>query len=187
VAGDTITDLLVSWRNGDRAAVHQLIPLVYEELRALAHRQLGGHGPQMLQTTALVHEVYLRLAGRSQLRVEDRRHFFAIAARAMRQLVVDHARRQAAGKRGGSQRMVPLDGAEIPVAGRAAEIVAIDAALDRLAAHDARLSQVVELRFFGGLSVEETADVLGSSPRTVKRDWRKARAFLYRELTEGGA
>ena len=186
MAGDTITDLLLCWRNGDAAAIGRLIPLVYDELRRLAHRQLGGHGRPMLQTTALVHEVYLKLADHSHLRVEDRRHFFAIAARAMRQLVVDHARRQAAGKRGGSQSIIPLDGDEIPVAERAVEIVAIDEALDRLAARDERLSQVVELRFFGGLSVEETADVMGSSPRTVKRDWRKARAFLYRELMQGG-
>jgi RNA polymerase sigma factor (TIGR02999 family) len=178
---EDITELLAAWRGGDRHAVDRLMPLVYDELRALARRQSAGGG-ETLRTTALVNEAYLKLARHSRLAVQDRHHFFAVAAKAMRQLVIDHARRRAAAKRGGPLRPVSLEEAEIPVAERAAEIVALGEALDRLAAIDEMLSRVIELRFFAGLSVEETADVLACSPTTVKREWRKARAFLYREL-----
>jgi RNA polymerase sigma factor (TIGR02999 family) len=186
VQNDDITGLLAAWRNGDRAALGKLVPLVYDELRSLARRQLAGQDRRLLQTTALVHDAYLKLAGHSRLDVQDRRHFFAIAARAMRQLVVDQARRETARKRGGRATDLPLDEGRLALGERAGEIVAMDDALDRLAVVDERLSRVVELRFFGGLSVEETAEVLDSSPRTVTRDWRKARAFLHGELEKGG-
>jgi RNA polymerase sigma factor (TIGR02999 family) len=179
----TITQLLAAWRDGDRDAVHQLMPLVYQELRALAHRRFRGARDGTLQTTALVHEAYLKLAKHSQLSIRDRHHFFALAAKAMRQLVVDSARRRMASKRGGQAPVVALGDLDIPVTTRAADIVALNDALERLAQLDQWLSRIVELRFFAGLSVEETADVLGCSPRTVKREWRKARALLHAELT----
>jgi RNA polymerase sigma factor (TIGR02999 family) len=183
MATEDVSQLLAAWRGGDHHAFERLLPLVYDELRDLAHRQSGGRG-ETLQTTALVHDAYLKLAKHSRLAVQDRHHFFALAARAMRQLVVDHARRHAAAKRGGPLRHVTLDEAEIPVAEQAGEIMALDEALEQLAAVDEPLSRLVELRFFAGLSVEETAHVLDCSPRTVKRNWRKARAFLYHELTK---
>ncbi len=181
-----VTELLAAWREGDRDAIRELMPLVYDDLRALARRQTAG-GSETLRTTALVHEAYMKLARHSHLAVQDRRHFFALAAKAMRQLVVDHARRRAAAKRGGAGGALSLDEAQIPLQARAAEIVALDEALDRLAALDESLSRVVELRFFAGLSVEETADVLGCSPRTVKREWRKARALLHADLARSGS
>ena len=184
---EAITQLLAAWRNGDSNAARSLVPLVYEELRLIARRQLGGNRTETLRTTALVHEAYLKLGRRSQLAVEDRHHFFAIAGKAMRQLIVDHARRRAAEKRGGQVPLVALEDADAPVAARAAEIVALNEALDRLTAVDPWLGRVVELRFFAGLSVEETADALDCSPRTIKRDWRKARAFLHRELAGNGS
>jgi RNA polymerase sigma factor (TIGR02999 family) len=182
-APTTITGLLAAWRDGDGQAVGRLMPLVYDELRALARRRLR-HGPdETLQTTVLVHEVYLKLAQHSQLQIHDRHHFFALAAKAMRQLTVDYARRSAADKRGGAVRFVRAEDVELPVVERTEQIVALDAALERLAQLDEPLARVVELRYFGGLSVEETAGVLGCSARTVKRDWRKARALLHAELT----
>jgi RNA polymerase sigma factor (TIGR02999 family) len=179
----TITRLLVSWREGDGEAANQLMPLVYGELRAIARRQFHGRDDATLQPTAIVHEAFLKLERHSRLVVQDRHHFFAIAARVMRQLVVDHARKRVANKRGGQLRMVTLDDVDVAAPTRAPEIVALDRALDRLARLDESLSRLVELRFFAGLSVEETADVLGCSSRTVKRDWRKARALIYAELT----
>ena len=176
-----VTELLAAWRAGDRGAAGRLMPLVYDELRRIARGRLAGQD-QTLQTTALVHEAYLKLAGHSRLDVLDRHHFFALAARAMRQLVVDHARRRTAQKRGGEVRMVALDDMQIPVDDRADEMLALDEALERLSALDETLGRIVELRFFAGLSVEETAQALDCSARTVKRDWRKARAFLYNEL-----
>jgi RNA polymerase sigma factor (TIGR02999 family) len=181
MAGEDIGALLAAWRNGDRNAIDELMPLVYNELRRLAHGRFA-RGGETLNTTALVHEAYLRFARHSRLEVQDRQHFFALAAKAMRHLVVDHARRRIAAKRGGPLHAVPLDETDIPIADQASEIVALDEALERLTAVDESLSRLVELRFFAGLSVEETADALECSPRTVKRDWRKARAFLYREL-----
>ena len=179
----TITRLLLSWREGDGEAAHQLMPLVYGELRAIARRQFRGRDDATLQPTAIVHEAFLKLEKHSRLVVEDRHHFFAIAAKVMRQLVVDHARKRVANKRGGQLRMVTLDDVDVAAPTRAPDIVALDRALDRLARLDESLSRLVELRFFAGLSVEETADVLGCSSRTVKRDWRKARALIYAELT----
>jgi RNA polymerase sigma factor (TIGR02999 family) len=179
-----ITGLLAAWRTGDRDAFAELLPLVYQQLRILARRRLAGQDRRLLQTTDLVHDTYLKLAAHSRMDVRDRRHFFAVAARAMRQLVVDHARRRNAQKRGGALSDLPLEEGYVALDERASEIVAMDDALDRLAAVDERLSRVVELRFFGGLSIDETAEVLESSPRTVKRDWRKARAFLHSELVK---
>ena len=179
----TITQLLAAWRDGAPDAAHQLMPLVYSELRAIAHRQFRGRRDGTLQSTAIVHEAYLKLARHSRLAVEDRHHFFALAAKVMRQLIVDYARKRVASKRGGQLAMVAVDDVDVPAATRAADIVAVDHALDRLAQLDESLSRLVELRFFAGLSVEETADVLRCSPRTVKRDWRKARALIQAELT----
>lgn len=186
MADDSVTALLAAWRAGDRNAADRLMPLVYDELRRLARNRLAGPD-QTLQTTALVHEAYLKLAGHSQLAVQDRHHFFALAAKAMRQLVVDHARRRAATKRGGDAPTIALDDLQVAVANRAEEMLALDEALERLAALDETLTRIVEMRFFAGLSVEETADALDCSPRTVKREWRKARAFLYHELASRGS
>lgn len=182
---DEITRLLQSARGGDRSALDRLLPLVYRELHELAHRRLGSHGRRdVLDTTVLVHEVYLKLHAQTSLLLDDRRHFFAVAAMAMRQIVIDHARRRAAGKRGGGLERVDLDHTQVPVEDRAAELLEMEDALRHLESLDPRLGQVVELRFFGGLSTEESAEVLGVTARTVKRDWRKARAFLYALLAE---
>jgi RNA polymerase sigma factor (TIGR02999 family) len=161
---------------------------VYQELHALAHRQLN-RGPRdgTLSTTTLVHEAYLKLGDHERLELHDRGHFFALAARAMRQIVLDGARRHAADKRGGGLRRIELEDGKIACEERATEILALDGALEKLEALDPRLAAVVELRFYGGLSVEEAAEALGSSPRTIKRDWQKARAFLFRELTPSGS
>jgi RNA polymerase sigma factor (TIGR02999 family) len=149
----------------------------------MAHRALGPSGRDaILNTTALVHEAFLRLPGQSGLSLQDRRHFFSVAAIAMRQIVIDHARRRTALKRGGGVRHVDLEDTELAVDDRAEELLALDGALSRLSQLDERLGRVVELRVFGGLSVEETAEVLDVDPRTVKRDWRKARAILYAAL-----
>ena len=180
---DDITRLLISLREGRRDAWSDLFPMVYEELRAIARSRMPASGERTLGTTALVHEAYLKLFDHTRLTVNDRKHFFALAARAMRQILIDHARRRGTAKRGGDLRRIDLDDATIAVDDRAGELLALDQALKRLAALDERMGQVVELRFFGGLSVEETAEVLGVDPRTVKRDWRKARAVLHQELS----
>ncbi len=187
-----ITELLTAARGGDQDAVDSLFAVVYEDLRAVAHRQLMPRQQgQTLNTTALVHETYLKLADRSRISPEDRQHFFATAARAMRQIIVDHARKAQASKRGGKQRRSLRTGWEnlladehLRVAELAAEILGVDRALSRLSSLDERLGKVVELRFFGGFSVEEVAELLQVSARTVKRDWQAARAFLYQELGE---
>ena len=185
MAADDITQLLIQLRDGRRTAQDSLLPLVYDQLRAMAHRRLWGGGPaQTLNTTELVHEAYLKLFDQTRLSVADRRHFFSVAAMAMRQIVVDHARRRRSLKRGGDFKRLELASGDLPVEDRAAEIVSLDEALRRLGELDERLARVVELRFFGGLSVEETAEVLEVNARTVKRDWRKARALLFRELSE---
>ncbi|GJM44888.1 MAG: extracytoplasmic sigma factor ECF [Gemmatimonadota bacterium] len=181
-SGNEVTRLLVALQGGDREAFGLLFPLVYDELRRIAHRQLLGSRPSTLQTTAVVHEAYLKLAGGQASAPRDRSHFFAVAAQAMRQILVDHARAHLTQKRGSGAQHVLLDERDLPVEERAAELVDLDAALVRLAVLDERAAKVVELRFFGGLPVEETAEVLDISPRTVKRDWREARAFLFREL-----
>ena len=178
-----ITRLLVSIGEGDRLALNQLFPIVYAELRARAHRQLARMRPgDTLQTTALVHEAYLKLVGTARPQWRDRMHFFAVASRAMRQISVDYARAQAAEKRGGDRPVIPLDEEQTPLVDRADDLVRLDQALAELESQSERPAKVVELRFFGGLSVEETASVMEISERTVKREWQKARAFLFDAL-----
>jgi RNA polymerase sigma factor (TIGR02999 family) len=173
-----ITEWLVRLSAGEAEARDHLLPAVYGELRAIAHRRLGV-SERGLDTTELVHEAYLKLFDRTRLSLNDRRHFFAVAATAMRQILVDRARAFARKKRGSGAVRVDLDAANLPTEDRVETILSLDGALRRLSEVDARLARVVELRFFGGLSVEETAEVLEVDPRTVKRDWRKARALLY--------
>lgn len=178
-----ITLLLQQANEGDRAALDRLFPLIYDELHRMAHRQMQGeHGARTIGTTALVHEAYLKLAGAKDLPGASRAHFFGASARAMRQILVDYARRRTAAKRGGDMERVRLEEQEVAIDACAESLLDLDAALTRLAVLSQRLSRVIECRFFGGLSVEETAEVLQSSPRTVKREWRKARAWLYEEL-----
>jgi len=183
-----ITRLLGEWREGDCEAANDLFPLVYRELRAMAHRQLARRIPgDSLVTTALVHEAYLKLVDRSRAAFNDRGHFFAVAARAMRQILVDQARKRISQKRGGGVRRISLEEDKVPLEERAAELVALDEALTRLAEMEPRLSEIVVLRFFGGLSVEEAAEALDISASTVKRDWRKARLFLHHTLAREAA
>jgi len=178
-----ITRLLQAVNDGQKDAMEQLAPLVYDELRWLAHRQMQReHGPRTLSTTGLVHEAYLKLAEGEELPAENRRHFFGAAAHAMRQIMVSEARRRGAGKRGGDVVRLTLDAATLSIDELSTEILALDQALDRLKEVDDRLAQVVECRFFGGLTVDETSIAVSASTRTVKRDWRLARAWLYREL-----
>jgi RNA polymerase sigma factor (TIGR02999 family) len=182
-----ITRWIAAARGGDAGAGEALFSAVYADLKRIAHRQLAGQRRDAtLSTTALVHEAYLRLVRPESLDLNDRNHFFAVAARAMRQILVDHARRKAADKRGGGVLAVELDEGRVAAspagAERAAELVALDAALERLERLDERLARVVEWRFFGGLTLEEIGAALGLTERTMKRDWRKARAFLFREL-----
>jgi RNA polymerase sigma factor (TIGR02999 family) len=183
-----VTALLVAWSNGDRAALDKLMPLVYEELRHLAHRYMGkeraGH---TLQTTALANEAYLKLINEREMRWQNRAHFFAVAAQMMRMILVDYARSRRYAKRGGGARQVSLDEALVISDERTGDLIALDDALSGLAALDERKSRVAELRFFGGLSVEETAEVLKVSPVTVMREWRLAKAWLHRELSQGGS
>lgn len=178
-----ITALLAAMREGDRGALDRLFPLVYRELRDRAHGQLARRSTgQTLSTTALVHEAYLKLVGSDHKSYNDRVHFLAVASRAMRQILVDYARQATAAKRGGGGLAVDLDPDKMADPARAEELIALDDALEELERLDDRLARTVELRFFGGLSVEEAAEVLDVSPRTVKRDWRKARAFLYKTI-----
>jgi RNA polymerase sigma factor (TIGR02999 family) len=183
-----VTELLVRWREGDPAALGELMPLVYDELRRLAARHMRGERPgHTLQTSALVNEVYLRLAGQEGMQWQNRAHFFAVAAQAMRRLLVDHARRRGSRKRGGDAGRVALDEGAVVVSDEyPAEVVALDDALARLAEVAPRKSRLVELRFFGGLSIEETAEVLNVSPGTVMRDWTFAKAWLRKEISGGG-
>ncbi len=177
-----VTVLLARARDGDAAALDALLPLVYDELRALAHRQRRRQGAaETLNTTALVHEAYERLLG-SGAEWDDRAHFFRYAARAMRHILVDHARAQAAQKRGGDRLRVPLQEGALAAEVRADEVLALDEALARLGQTDARQGEIVELRYFVGLTIAETADVLDLSPATIKREWTVARAWLQREM-----
>ena len=178
-----MTELLRAWRQGDRAAEADLLPLVYAELRARAARALGRERlDHTLQPTALVHEAYLRLVGQEQADWQDRTHFFAIAAKLMRQILTDHARRHGSAKRGGGRRPAPLAAAGEVAAPEAPDFEALDEALARLGRFDSEAVRIVELRYFGGLTVEETAQALGCSPSTVVRQWRAARAWLWGEL-----
>jgi len=182
-----VTQLLVRWREGDRRALDELMPLVHDELCRLASRYMRGERPgHTLQTSALVNEAYLRLIGHEEVQWQDRVHFFAVAAQTMRRVLVDHARRRGNRKRGGDALKVTLDEALIVSDERAAEVIALDDALARLAELAPRKSQLVELRFFGGLSIEETAEVLGVSPGTVMRDWTFTKAWLRKEVAGGG-
>ena len=163
----------------------RLLPLVYDELRRVAHRQLGRERPgHTLSTTALVHEAYLRLVDQTRARWVDRAHFFAVAAGVMRRILVDYARRYRAAKRGGDARHVDLDQVEVSLEDRSEMLINLDEALGRLAELNPRLTQVVEYRFFGGMTEEETAEALGVTDRTVRRDWIKAKAWLSRELAD---
>jgi RNA polymerase sigma-70 factor (ECF subfamily) len=178
-----VTELLVAWGNGDNSAHDELMPLVYEELHRLAHRYMGreriGH---TLQTSGLVNEAYLRLIDQSQVHWQNRAHFFGIAAQMMRRILVDYARSRQYAKRGGGAQQVSLDEALIVSDERADEAVALDDALKVLAQFDQRKSQIVELRFFGGLSIDETAEFLKVSPGTVVRDWTLAKAWLRKQI-----
>ena len=179
-----VTALLAAWGGGDEAALEQLTPLVYDELRRLAARHLARECGQSLQPTALVHEAYLRLVDQRSVNWQNRAHFFAIAARLMRRILIDHARRRIADRRGGGAVHTTLDHAGDVSLERTSDLIALDDALRELAEADARKSQVVELRFFGGLSVEETAAALGVSAVTVMRDWSTARAWLHRVIAD---
>jgi RNA polymerase sigma-70 factor (ECF subfamily) len=186
-----VSGWLVAWRIGDQAALDKLVPLIYQELHRLAQRNMRreralGNRAQTLQTTALVNEAYLRLVDASRLQWQNRAHFLAIAANLMRRILVDYARTRRYAKRGGEQRRVLLEEAAVIATPRATDLVALDDALNALAKLDPRKAQVVELRFFGGLSVEESAHVLNVSAATVLRDWRLSRSWLLRELSGEG-
>ena len=183
--GEQITELLQSWQHGDQRAGERLVPLVYAELRKMARVRLSGErGDHTLQPTALVHEAWMRLMQQHGANWQNREQFFAIAAQAMRRILVDHARRRQAGKRGGGEAPVQIDTLEkaLAVAVPDEQMIALDAALERLTTLDDRQARIVELRFFGGLSVEETGAVLALSPTTIKREWATARAWLFREI-----
>jgi RNA polymerase sigma factor (TIGR02999 family) len=182
-AGD-VTRILLAWGEGDAGAAERLFPLVYDELRQIAgrymRRERAGH---TLQPTALVNEAYLRLVDQTRVRWQNRAQFFGVAATMMRRILVNHARERAAHKRGGGARRQPLSEIDLSAPEHAAELLALDEALDRLAARDERKARVVELRYFGGLENEEAAEVLGVSEKTVRDDWKLARSWLYRELS----
>ena len=182
-----VTELLRNWSDGDKQAQEKLFQIVYSELHQQAARYLRHEHPGLsLQTTDLIHEAYLRLINQQHVDWQNRLHFFAIAAKVMRRILVDHVRSRQAAKRGGSDIRLPLEDAMVVLPGQDLDFVALDEVLTRLAAMDPQQSQVVELRFFSGLSVEETAKVLDVSERTVKRDWNVAKAWLRRELSRGG-
>jgi RNA polymerase sigma factor (TIGR02999 family) len=178
---EQISRLLAAWNSGDKAALDELMPLVYGELHRIAKRCMAGQSPgHTLQTTALIHEAYLRLAGQKEKHWQNRAHFFGVAAQAMRHILVDYARARQAVKRGGQAQAISLD--DVATTDQSAEMIALDEALNSLAEVAPRQSRVVEMRYFGGLSVEEMAEVLNISPETVTRDWRMAKAWLLREL-----
>jgi RNA polymerase sigma factor (TIGR02999 family) len=182
-----VTELLLSWRQGDTAALDRLVPLVYDDLRRVARGHLRRERPgHSLQATALVHEVFLRLVDVDQVTVQSRTHFFALSARLMRQILVDHARRQQAGKRGGGATVIGLSdaaGAPAPASTSLVDVLALDEALDALSSFDAQQCRVVELRFFAGLNIPEAADALGVSTATVEREWAMAKAWLHQRLS----
>ena len=183
---DPITELLHAWQNGDKDALNRLTPLIYDELHKIASRALRRErGDHTLQTTAVVHEAFLRLVNQTHVKWQNRDHFFAIASEIMRRILMDYARKHHAGKRGGAVIKISLDAEDIdaPAEMRAASLVALDDALQSLASTNTRLALVVELRFFGGLTIKETAETLGVHPATIERDWELARTWLYRELS----
>jgi len=179
-----ITELLIEWNGGNRAALEQLMPVVYDELRRIARRHLRGEAPERtLQTTALVHEAYLKLIDQTRINWQNRAQFFGVAATMMRRILVDHARKRVRDKRGGNAVKISLDDGTIDVSDeRAAALVDLDEALQRLAAQDPQKARLVELRYFGGLSIEETAEILGVGTATVVRHWRAVKAWLYKEI-----
>lgn len=180
-----LTQLLVDARDGGAEALERVFPIVYDRLREIAHIHLGRDGEgRTVSTTALVHEAYLKLVDAERAGWQDRNHFFSLASRAMRQILIDYARKHRAARRGGELHRVDLDDVQIAVVDRADTLVALDEALTRLAAFSPRLAQVVELKFFGGLTEEEAAGVLGMTDRTVRRDWIKARGWLQKELQQ---
>jgi RNA polymerase sigma factor (TIGR02999 family) len=179
-----VTELLLAWGRGDRESLDRLIPQVAPELHDIAHRYMRREAPgHTLQTTALVNEAYMRLVDVSRVEWQDRAHFYAVCANVMRRILVDSARKRRYQKRGGAVTVVPLDEGRVPSPQPEVEVVALDDALDRLASFDPRAARIVELRYFGGLSVKETAAVVGVSPRTIRRDWAAAKAWLLGELT----
>ena len=183
-----VTRILAAIGEGDQKASKQLLPLVYDELRSLAAQRMAREAPgQTLQATALVHEAYLRLVGGDHVAWSGRGHFFAAAAEAMRRILVERARRRGRDKHGGGWKRVPLGVAEVAADDSSVDLLALDEALRRMEKEDERMGRVVMLRFFAGLSVEDTAELLGVSPRTVKRDWTCARAWLYQQLYDGEA
>jgi RNA polymerase sigma factor (TIGR02999 family) len=183
ISPQRVTQLLAHWSHGDDAALGELTPLVYEELRRLAHHHMGGQRPDhTLQTTALVNEAYLRLAGQTNPSWQNRAHFFAVAARAMRQILVNYAKSSRAQKRGGGAVKVELDEGALVSPEKSKEIVDLNEALERLAALDSRKARVVELKYFAGLNHDEIAEVMKVSPVTVRRDWVFAKAWLHNEL-----
>jgi RNA polymerase sigma-70 factor (ECF subfamily) len=187
-SAQNVTRLLQAWSQGKDAALEELLPLVHQELRRLARRYMFGERPEhTLQATALVNEAYLRLVNSRQVNWQNRAHFFAISAQLMRRILVDHARARGYRKRGGGVAKITLDEALVRPPEKGQDLVALDDALKELAAVDPRKSKMVELRFFGGLSVEETAEVLKVSPETVQRDWRLAKAWLAREMGKAAA
>ena len=181
-----LTQLLADWGNGDRSALDKLFPLVHSELRRIAQRQMSQERPgHTLQATALVNEAYLKLTGQQGFDWQNRAHFFAVCAQVMRHILIDHARAHARDKRGGGAVKVSLNDALVVAEDQAAHFIALDEALRVLERLDPQKSKIVELRYFGGLSIEEAAEVLNVSPRTVRREWQRAKAWLYRMMTEG--
>ena len=181
---ESVTQLLIKWRDGDETALGQLTPIVYQELRRLAHAYMRRERPgHTLQTSALINEAYIKLVDHRGMRWQNRNHFYAVAAQAMRRVLVDYARSRGYLKRGGGVRIVELDQAAAVAEQQAAELIALDDALTSLAALDPRKCLVVEMRYFGGMSADEVAEVLGVSSATVNRDWKTARAWLLRELS----
>jgi RNA polymerase sigma factor (TIGR02999 family) len=184
LASNAVTQLLTAWSNGDQAAREQLMALVYDELHRLAHHYMKRESPgNTLQTSALVNEAFVKLVDQKNVRWQNRAHFFGIAAQLMRRILVDHARSRQTAKRGGAVRAISFDDGLYVSDERNAEVVAVHEALEQLSKLDPRKGQIVELRFFGGLSIDETADVLGVSPGTVMRDWTLAKAWLHREMS----
>lgn len=181
-----VTQWLIEWSNGDKAALERLLPLVYEELHRRAKSYMRGERPDhTLQPTALINEAYLRLINYKEMRWQNRAHFFAVASQAMRRILVDHARKQGAAKRGDAKYTLPLDESLAFPQQTDVDLLLLDDALDNLTTLDPQKSRIVELRFFSGLTIEETAEVLGVSPDTVRRHWNAARAWLRREISRG--